>query len=123
MDVETGEPVIPRNRGKLLFPQGDRVVAQYVKQGIVLDRRERELDDLSDKKRHHTATATPLGLQMRDTRHGHVVGKFQSAIPRLVPIEPTRSKPAGAIFPSIRIDALDPPQKASVAGEESAVMV
>ncbi len=50
-----------------------KIVAHDVKQRIVLNHRKRKLKHLPYEERHHAATATPLGLQMRDGRHRHIV--------------------------------------------------
>src|SRR5205807_4248344 len=92
-------------------------------QGIILDRRERKLEDPPDEERHQAATATSLSIQMRYARQGHVVGKLQGTIPGLVSIERAGTETECTISPCISIDPLSAAQECFPAGEELAVMV
>src|SRR5207253_9720355 len=87
MNEKAGQAVLLCDGGDLPLPQLDRVVVQDVEQGIILDRRERKLEDPPDEERHQAATAASLSIQMRYTRDGHVVGKLQGALPSRGSIE------------------------------------
>src|SRR5947207_637742 len=123
MDVKACHAMILCNDGDLLLPQGGRVVVQEVEQRIILDRRERKLQDPPDKEGHEAATTAALRVQMRGARHGHVVGKLQGVIPILVSIEPARTKAECPISPAICIDPLDPAEECVMPREELAVVV
>jgi len=76
MNDRADEAVFLGNRVDLLLPQIDRVVVQDVEQGIILDRRERELENLPNEERHQAATAPSLRIRMRYAGHGQIVRKL-----------------------------------------------
>ena len=69
MDDKARKAVAVTNRGELLLPHVDRVIVQDVEQGVILDRRDRKLQNPSDEIRHHGATTAALGIEMRNARH------------------------------------------------------
>src|SRR5215472_3640676 len=52
-----------------------------MKHRIVLAGRQREFENSSDKKRHYSATAASLRVQVCYVWHRHVVGEFEGIIP------------------------------------------
>src|SRR5258708_2496033 len=123
MHDEAGQAVLVGDHVELTFPEVDRVVMQDVEQGIVLDGRDRELEDPPDEERHYATAATTLRIQVRDARHRHIVGEVKRVVPGLVAIESSRAKPECAEFLAVLIDALHPAEEDVMPLKEAPVMI
>src|SRR2546427_5745768 len=84
MDNEARKAVLFCNHAELLFPQINRVVVQDMKQGVILDCRERELQDPPDKERHQTTAAAALRLQVRSEEHTSELQSQSNLVCRLL---------------------------------------
>ena len=58
-----------RNDADLVFPKFDRVVVQYVEQGVILSHGKRKLENSADEERRDRATPHALGIEMGYVGH------------------------------------------------------
>src|SRR5262245_26287040 len=101
MRDEANQTVPRENELDLSLPKSDRVVADDVKERIILGRRERQFQDVADEVRHHRTAAAALWLEMSDVRHRHVVREFEGAVPLLLPIHGSGPKPTALEVPRV----------------------
>ena len=94
-----------------------------MEQGIILNGRERQFEQLPNEERHLTATATSLRFQMRHARHRHIVGEVEGAVPGLVAKEAAGTEPEGAEFPTVFVNLFCAAQEQLTTRKESAVVI
>src|SRR6266403_3766356 len=123
MDDEAHQAMLRRDEGDLTLPEIDRVVGQDVEEGIILGGRQRELEDVTDKERHHRAAASSLSLQVFNTGHRHVVGEVEQLEPVGIPIQGARTESKSAKLSPPVIDAFGALLEAFVVREEAAIVV
>src|SRR6266404_598630 len=103
--------MILQNQLDLSFPQFNRTFIQKVEQRVVLNRRHGEFEDIPDKIRHNGATATVLGIKVRDIGNRHVERKFKGVIPFRLSVERRGPESLSAILAPIVVDDFYPAQE------------
>src|SRR5437763_16559623 len=94
-----------------------------MEQGIILNGRERQFEQLPNEERHLTATATSLRFQMGHARHRHIVGEGEGAVPGLVAKEAAGTEPERAEFPTVSVKLFCAGREQLTTRKESAVGV
>src|SRR5262245_30691512 len=79
-----------------------------MEQRIILNRCERELEEVADEVWHHGTTPAPLWLPMRTIWNRHVVGELEGAKPFLFAVHGSGSKSLTSQRARVVVDSLGP---------------
>ncbi len=100
-----------------------RIIIQDVEQRVVLDGRQRQLQDIADEIRHHRAASAALRLEMRGVRNRHVVRKLKGVEPRLLAVHRARAEAIAAEFARVVVDALGLAQERVLVGKQAPIVI
>ena len=103
MNDEAHQSVLVKDGAGLPLPDVDGVVVQDVEEGVILDGRDRDLEDVADEIGHDGAAAAVLGIEMGDVGHGHVEGAVEGVVPDLFAVKDS-AEAFGAVLAAIGID-------------------
>src|ERR1700683_1304032 len=92
MHDETDQTTASKDLVAFRFPKVNRVIAEHVKQGVILGHSKWKFQDFPDAIRHYGATAAALRFQVSYVGDRHIIGYVQRFEPFLVPIHGARSK-------------------------------
>src|ERR1700722_7737058 len=111
MGNKTDQSMSFLKQSDLGLPKVDRIVIQDLEERVVLAGSQRNFENLSHEIGENRTAAATLRLQMRDIRHGHIVGKVIGIVPIKVAIHHAGAESAGAVLLGVVIDLLRPLQE------------
>src|SRR5579863_1027832 len=92
VDDEAHQAKLLADDRRLLSPDACGVVAEDMEERIVLNRSDRNLENIANEIGHHRTAAAALRIEMGHVWNRHIVGKFQLVVPELLSIKNSRAK-------------------------------